>query len=43
LIVAGSEDAMKEVADLVKDLDIPTPPEVKPEEQRKLFSGDNPG
>jgi type II secretory pathway component GspD/PulD (secretin) len=40
LVVAGPEDAMKEVADLVKDLDVPTPPELKPEEQRKLFSND---
>lgn len=41
LVVAGSDEAMKEVADLVKDLDVPTPPELKPEEQRKLFSDMN--
>jgi type II secretory pathway component GspD/PulD (secretin) len=33
LVVAGPEAAMKEVADLVKDLDIPTPPD----KQRKLL------
>ncbi|HEV3146939.1 MAG TPA: secretin N-terminal domain-containing protein [Gemmataceae bacterium] len=41
LVVAGTEEAMKEVADLVKDLDAPTPPELKPEQLRKLFSDPN--
>jgi hypothetical protein len=41
LVVAGSEDAMKEAAELVKELDVPAPPEQKPEEQRKLFGDPN--
>jgi len=36
MIVAGPDAAMKEIADLVKHLDVPAP-EVKPEEQRKLL------
>ena len=43
LVVAGTEEAMKEVGDLVKDLDVPTPPEPKPEEQRRLFGGKDGG
>jgi hypothetical protein len=37
VIVASSEAVMKEIAELVKDLDVEAVPEPKPEEQRKLL------
>jgi len=38
LIVAGPDASMMEIADLVKELDVPTPPQLKPSEERKLLT-----
>lgn len=38
ILVAGEEASMKEVTDLIKDLDVPTAKELKPGEKRQLQS-----
>jgi len=42
VIVSGEEDTIKEISDIIKELDVPTAKELKPSEKRKLIQRDDP-